>query len=208
MAEKKPSNLRIWDRVCETDPAATREVHHRGGFTTIDAYSQIEMATRVFGPVGTGWWWDFNEPVFLNDCVIVKCSVFYVDPDTGQQCAAPVQQFGQKALTFKSRPDEDALKKAGTDALTKCLSYLGFNADVFLGKFDDNKYVAEQRLKFGPQVVTELANLITNAANMEELAAAGHAIADTELSQQDSDALRERYRARARELQPSEEEEK
>ena len=57
-------------------------------------------------------------------------------------------EFGQKELTVKSKkyddkPDHDALKKAGTDALTKCLSYLGFNADIFMGKFDDNKYVAE-----------------------------------------------------------------
>ena len=35
-------------------------------------------------------------------------------------------------------------KKALTDAITKGLSYLGFNADVFLGMFDDNKYVSER----------------------------------------------------------------
>jgi len=39
-------------------------------------------------------------------------------------------------------PDTDAYKKASTDGLTKLLSHLGFNADVFLGMFDDNKYVA------------------------------------------------------------------
>jgi hypothetical protein len=38
-------------------------------------------------------------------------------------------------------PDTDAYKKASTDGLTKALSHLGFNADVFLGQFDDNKYV-------------------------------------------------------------------
>jgi hypothetical protein len=39
-------------------------------------------------------------------------------------------------------PDTDAFKKASTDGLTKLLSHLGFNADVFLGMFDDNKYIA------------------------------------------------------------------
>ena len=54
-----------------------------------------------------------------------------------------VTQMGQKSLTNGSRPDEDAAKKAVTDGLTKCVSYIGFNADVFLGRFDDNKYVQQ-----------------------------------------------------------------
>ena len=43
----------------------------------------------------------------------------------------------------KQKPDTDCMKKATTDGITKGLTYFGFNADVFLGKFDDNKYVAE-----------------------------------------------------------------
>jgi hypothetical protein len=37
--------------------------------------------------------------------------------------------------------DDEAPKKAMTDALTKAMSHLGMSADIFLGKFDDNKYV-------------------------------------------------------------------
>jgi hypothetical protein len=43
--------------------------------------------------------------------------------------------------------DEDAPKKAMTDGLTKALSHLGFNADVFLGKFDGNKYTSDDKAK-------------------------------------------------------------
>ena len=32
-----------------------------------------------------------------------------------------------------------------TDALTKGLSKLGFNADIFLGKWDDNRYVSQRK---------------------------------------------------------------
>ena len=39
-------------------------------------------------------------------------------------------------------------KKATTDALTKLLSRLGFNADVFLGLYDDNKYVEQVASEF------------------------------------------------------------
>lgn len=47
----------------------------------------------------------------------------------------------------KPHVDEDAFKKAMTDALTKGLSHLGFSADVYLGKFDDSRYVEEQRTR-------------------------------------------------------------
>ena len=50
---------------------------------------------------------------------------------------------------YGTRHDDDAVKKVATDALTKGLSRLGFNSDVFEGLFDDNKYVAEMNLKFG-----------------------------------------------------------
>jgi hypothetical protein len=42
--------------------------------------------------------------------------------------------------------NEDAPKMALTDGLTKALSHLGFNADVFLGEHD-NKYAAEAKEK-------------------------------------------------------------
>ena len=34
-----------------------------------------------------------------------------------------------------------------TDGLTKALSHLGFNADVFLGEMDGNKYAQDQKGK-------------------------------------------------------------
>ena len=37
--------------------------------------------------------------------------------------------------------DDEAPKKAMTDAMTKALSHLGVSADVFLGMFDNSKYV-------------------------------------------------------------------
>jgi hypothetical protein len=40
--------------------------------------------------------------------------------------------------------DEEAPKKSVTDAISKALSWLGFAADVYLGKFDGNKYTNEE----------------------------------------------------------------
>lgn len=133
-------NLDLWNKVALTNPDATKRVNQRGGFTAIDAYSQIEKATEIFGPVGVGWGWSVSDPILPNnDTVAFKISLWHGNKDQ------VVEQFGQAALTAGSRADNDAFKKAVTDGLTKCLSYLGFNADVFLGKFDDSKYVQHAR---------------------------------------------------------------
>lgn len=134
------NNMELWSAVEKTDPAHTKQVTHRGGFTSIDAHYQIMMATKQFGPVGVGWGWSSSDPIYPpNGTVVIKCTLWHGTKDQ------TVEQFGQKNLNSGDKADEDAFKKAATDGLTKCLSYLGFNADVFLGRFDDNKYVQERR---------------------------------------------------------------
>lgn len=137
---------------------------------------QIQMATEQFGEAGKGWGWSFSEPIFSSGTVVIKCTLWHGDK------GHTIEHFGQKNLEFKGKPDEDAFKKAATDGLTKCLSYLGFNADVFLGKFDDNKYVEglkngieggvldsdmrdESKLQFLQQV-NEKLDSITNSAEL------------------------------------------
>jgi hypothetical protein len=134
------ANTRLWDLVSKTDPQYTKKVNQRGGFTAIDAMSQIHMATKIFGPIGIGWGYDVDLIFPANDTVIAKITLWHGDRSN------TFVQFGQKSLGT-SRVDEDAVKKATTDGVTKCLSLLGFNSDVFLGKFDDNKYVAQRELE-------------------------------------------------------------
>tara|TARA_R100001510_G_C7653488_1_gene211732 strand:+ start:2928 stop:3575 length:648 start_codon:yes stop_codon:yes gene_type:complete len=134
------NNTELWDKVCTTDPDHTKHVNQRGGFTTIDAYHQIHNATAVFGPVGKGWGWDYNL-VFQDGILIADMTMWW-----GGDRTQVVRQCGARSTHKRNGSvDEDAAKSAVTDALTKCLSYLGFNADVFLGKYDDNKYVQNLR---------------------------------------------------------------
>ncbi len=137
----------LWESVCKTDPAHTKHVGKRGGFTAIDAMYQVQEATKQFGPVGIGWGWDFDLVFPPNDTVIVKVTLWHGKKDQ------TVNQVGQKKMNASNGPDEDAVKKAVTDGVTKCLSYLGFNADVFLGKFDDNKYVSAMKAEHNPVAV-------------------------------------------------------
>ena len=144
----KKNNMKLWESVETTDPKFTKKVNQRGGFTAISAQYQLRTATETFGPFGTGWgvkderiekWEDVGLAVytgtlwyrpteFRDGMVVIK-----------QESEFPIHS----SIKYHSngRVDDDFMKKVATDALTKGLSKLGFNADVFMGKFDDNKYV-------------------------------------------------------------------
>jgi hypothetical protein len=150
MTQSKPEpdatqvNMRIWSSVEKTDPAHTKKVNQRGGFTAISASYQVMNATKQFGPIGGGWGYDVVRTEMIGDFYIAHVLVWW---GSRSNYFGPVPGCAQMFNTGKDkRPDGDAPKKATTDAITKALSQLGFNADVFLGLFDDNKYV-EQREK-------------------------------------------------------------
>lgn len=142
--------MKLWDAVAKTNPVNTKHVSQRGGFTSICAQSQIMEATRQFGPLGIGWGYDAAPPIFHDSLVFVPVTLWHGDrankfgPVTG----------GAEWRSDKGRLDSDAVKKATTDAVTKLLSQLGFNADVFLGLYDDNKYVEQMRREFTPELPT------------------------------------------------------
>ncbi len=140
------NNLSIWEKVCETDPNNTKPVTLGRSFTAIDPYSQIYEATKVFGPAGKDWGWESVRVEYTpTNEVAILVRVWHGKPEQY------IEQWGQAGLYIdraEKKKDTDCFKKAQTDAITKCLSYLGFNADVFLGKFDDNKYVVEMNHKF------------------------------------------------------------
>ena len=142
----KPDTMRIWDVVCKTDDpdAHTKRVEYGSRkFTAIDAYSQIRRATELWGPVGEGWGW--TEPKFSTiatdkNCILIaQLWLWYGDKERGLHCVSAV------ALYKGENIDPDAHKKVVTNCITKGLSFLGFNADVFLGQFEDNAYVQELR---------------------------------------------------------------
>jgi len=173
-------NLNLWNAVSKTDPSATKHVGQRGGFTAIDAYSQIKAATEQFGPVGQGWGWEVKEVWFpTNGTVVVQIFLWHQEkfPNSEAGRAVGFDVFGQKKLDTSKGPDEDAFKKALTDAITKGLSYLGFNADVFMGKFDDNKYVELRKAEVSAesegldpvQIFLMLESNITKADSAERL---------------------------------------
>ena len=148
MQKKKDSkNLGLWESVETTDPEFTTKVNQRGGFTAIGAQYQLKNATSLFGPFGHGFGVrDESYTPLLNDTLIVYTAIFFYKWD-GIEGAFPISSSIK--VMMGNRVDDDCIKKVATDALTKGLSKLGFNADVFMGRFDDNKYVNTNGQKFG-----------------------------------------------------------
>ena len=141
----KKDNMKLWESVETTDPKFTKKVNQRGGFTAIGAQYQLMTATETFGPFGVGWgvrgetiekWEDVGLAVY-------QAHLWYYYKVNGHEVSELHEVPIHSSIKYHSngRVDDDFFKKVATDALTKGLSKIGFNADVFMGKFDDNKYV-------------------------------------------------------------------
>jgi len=151
------SNLDLWNSVDETDPAHTKPAKiGQMKITAIDPQYQRKNATAKFGPYGIGWGIlpDSEKLTFrdIGDTALMfyQSTMFYVlDSKRGEfpitsSIKVAYMTSGGKGGSGYLKVDDEALKKAQTDALTKGLSFLGFNADVFMGLFDDSKYVAQR----------------------------------------------------------------
>ena len=154
MEEYMKDKKYIWDQVKKTDPRFTKKVNKGfGEITTIDPMSQIMKMTEVFGPIGEGWNYkvnynyhgtDNNQTAIVTAEVSVAHKKFCTTEDNvnmyewdyyGPVCS--VQKLYRKTGAL----DDEAPKKAMTDAMTKAFSHLGLSADVFLGMHDNSKYV-------------------------------------------------------------------
>lgn len=152
------SNMDLWEKLSKTDPAHTKTFKRAGGFsgTAVKPIYTVQRMTEEFGPCGSGW--GINEPVFQvvpgdNKEVLVFCTVS-IWTSTGGGTVYGVG--GDKIVTHikaneqYNRPerwenDDEAFKKAFTDAVGNAMKYLGMSADVHMGLFDDSKYVTARK---------------------------------------------------------------
>lgn len=143
----------LWDRLGKTDPSHTKQFTRGGGFkgTAIKPMWSYKRMTEEFGPCGIGW--GVGEPSFQvvpgpEGEVLVYCtaSIWY-----GADRATVFGVGGDKAVgknKYGLQTDDEAFKKAFTDAITNALKMIGVGADVHMGMFDDSKYVNDMREEF------------------------------------------------------------
>lgn len=157
--EQSTSGLtKIWNKVDVTPPAYTRAMDGDFRGTAINPTFQIRRATELWGPLGLGWGFDVLEESFEQGAPMgvtpsgeslgferhhmLRGRLWYlVDGVRGE-----VEQYGQTPYVYvfgeRVVTESDVKKKSMTDAMMKCLSLLGFSADIYMGRYDDSKYVA------------------------------------------------------------------
>ena len=161
-------NLNLWNKVEKTNPKYTKKAKVGGNnITAISPQFQVMNATEQFGSYGKGWGFRNIELDYSITNIPIKLSVLDWNTKQTTEVDSILGLVGFKATFFypegefeitnsikiftdnkHSKIDDNYAKKLETDALTKSLSKLGFNADIFLGKFDDVRYVEEVTKEF------------------------------------------------------------
>jgi hypothetical protein len=156
------TNLIIWDQVKETDPNQTKQYKGVGGFvgTSINPTYLIQKATKIWGPIGTNWGYEILEDRFDHGAPVIdeetkvptgaffqthtiKLQLWYM----AEKEKRTVIHYGHTPFVYRNKygiqMDYEAPKKSLTDALKKCLTMLGFSADIMMGDFEDPDYRQE-----------------------------------------------------------------
>lgn len=164
---EKPDNLQLWNDLGKTNPSETKQFKRAGGFsgTAIKPMWVWQRLTEKFGPMGTGW--GCAKPEFQlvngeNREVLVYCTVqgWYEGGDEfamqnvygvgGDKVVSYIKANEQYNRPERWENDDEAFKKAYTDALMNAFKFIGVGADVHMGRFDDNKYVQQMEQEFNP----------------------------------------------------------
>lgn len=146
---EQSNNMDLWNKVCTTDPKNTREGKSSGRtYTAIQPQTQIKKATSIWGSYGDKWGLRDkieSDPIPLHEGnVLIKLTAtFYYPKGSFQESTSGylVRYVNKPNGKSYLSTDIDVFKKLSTDLLTKCLSKLGFNSDVFEGRFDDQGYM-------------------------------------------------------------------
>lgn len=167
----KVSNLNLWESVEQTDLDFVKRVNQRGGYTAISPQYQLKKATEKFGSYGAGFGLSkssFNMSIYEFDGVVIHEAEFFYLLD-GERVTFPISNAIQAAKVTKNGKfvDVDFAKKVETNTVSKALSKIGFNADVYMGMFEDDQYLFEIQ---NEQAVEKAAN------KDEELAKQAHAL--------------------------------
>lgn len=145
-------NLALWQQVEKTPVAHVKEItgkSYKGN--SPKPHYLIHKATETFGPCGIGWGFTIVDERIEDGAGgeklhVARVKVWYEwQGKRGEVEHIGGTQFSGLRSSGKPFTDEDAPKKSVTDALVKALSMIGFAGDIFMGRYDDSKYVSELR---------------------------------------------------------------
>ncbi|MBR5414137.1 MAG: hypothetical protein IK114_14085 [Fibrobacter sp.] len=166
MEENK--NLALYNRVREVPQEAKRDIQagRLKGKTDINPLWRIQTLTREFGPAGIGWYTEivrqWNEESGNERAVYLKLNLYV---KVNGEWSKPIEGFGGAMVVASEKNglflDDDAAKKAYTDAISQACRSLGIGADVYWAN-DATKYQQEKAFNESrEQAIEYLQNLKT-----------------------------------------------
>jgi hypothetical protein len=146
------NNLVLWEAHEDIDPRFTKAITGKAySGTSPSPQYVIKCLTDMFGPVGIGFGWRVLVEGFqpLGEKTLHWCRIEFWHTAR----ANTFEAYGQTLAAYVTSKggfmvDEDAPKKSMTDAIIKAASQIGVAANIFLGRWDDQKYVAEVNAEY------------------------------------------------------------
>lgn len=99
------------------------------GLTSINPIWRIEALTLMFGPCGVGWRVEIADQktdVYNSGIMItIRLNLYYKQDEEWSEAVTGYGSF------FMAKPDDQAYKKAFTEALGQCTKLLGLGAEIY-----------------------------------------------------------------------------
>ena len=157
---QQDNNLSIYESVRSVPKEAKKEIEagRLKGKHDINPMWRIKKLTEVFGPAGFGWyteivrtWTEASESgemaVFVDINLFVKKDGEWSRPifgNGGNKLIANEKKYENGQTVYIPYLDDDAYKKAYTDAISVAAKALGVGADVYFEK-DKGKYASDTK---------------------------------------------------------------
>lgn len=190
MAKEENKNLELYNNFKDTPKEAQKPITggRLKGMTDINPMYRIKTLTERFGPVGFGWYYEITNKWLEQgaDGVIGAFVDINLYVKYNGEWSKPIQGTGGSTFVAKESKslytDDEAYKKALTDAISIACKSLGMCADIYYSKDarygtkydikeekEENKYItAEQIKKFEELGITSEAACAYNKVDKIE----------------------------------------
>ena len=203
---QQDNNLYIYERVRSVPKEAKKEIEagRLKGKNDINPMWRIKKLTEVFGPAGFGWyteivrtWTEASESgemaVFVDIHLFVKKDGEWSKPiygNGGNRLVANEKKYENGQQVYVPFLDDDAYKKAYTDAISVAAKALGIGADVYfekdVTKYDSQPQAVQQQAQ--PAAAPVLPKLTSKSAKWKS------AVAYTASLKDDAEAISQKIR--------------
>ena len=204
--QQDSGNLSIYERVRSVPKEAKKEIEagRLKGKNDINPMWRIKKLTEVFGPAGFGWyteivrtWTEASESgemaVFVDIHLFVKKDGEWSKPiygNGGNRLVANEKKYENGQQVYVPFLDDDAYKKAYTDAISVAAKALGIGADVYfekdITKYDSQPQTVQQQAQ--PAAAPVLPKLTSRSAQWKS------AVAFTASLKDDAEAISQKIR--------------